>query len=482
MRSAAFTSAVDDELVEHHRRPDGQEDLCFALWRPSQGRDRLTALISEPILPQPGERHVHGNASFEPAYFQRALAHAAADGAGLAFLHAHPRGLGWQDMSPDDVAAESGIAAQALAATGLPVVGLTYAGGDGAWSARFWERSGPQQYARRDCASVRIVGDRLRVTYDERQRPQPAVTQELARTLSAWGPAAQADLARLHVGVVGAGSVGALVAEALVRMGVERVRLIDFDSVEHVNRDRLLHATRRDAMRCTAKVESLARGLAESATAKDARIEPLELSVVEPDGALAALDCDVLFSCVDRPWPRYVLNLLAYAHLIPVIDGGIAVERTTNGTMRGANWKAHVAAPGRRCLECLEQYDPGLVQTERDGFFDDPDYIERLPDEHPMKRNQNVFGFSMGCASLEVGQFVSMVVAPGGLADPGAQTFHLVTGTIDTDARGCLPTCPFGTSLVSLGDHARVEATGVHATATRAREQRARQRPPLARE
>lgn len=67
-------------------------------------------------------------------------------------------------------------------------------------------------------------------------------------------------LARLRVGVVGAGSVGALVAEALARTGVQHIRLIDFDSVETVNRDRLLHTSGIDVYLARSKVETLARG------------------------------------------------------------------------------------------------------------------------------------------------------------------------------------------------------------------------------
>jgi molybdopterin-synthase adenylyltransferase len=92
-----------------------------------------------------GERNVHGNASFEPAFLERAMAEAAGSGAGLVMLHSHPLGLGWQGMSRDDVRAEQGNAPAVYGATGFPFVGLTLAG-DGGWSGRFWERTAPHTY------------------------------------------------------------------------------------------------------------------------------------------------------------------------------------------------------------------------------------------------------------------------------------------------------------------------------------------------
>lgn len=376
-------------------------------------------------------------------------------------------------MSYDDIQAESKHAAAVQGATGLPFVGLTV-GNDGAWSARFWERTGHRQYERRWCRSTRVVGDRLIVTFNDAMLPRPLLRPELTRTVAAWGLEIQAHLARLHVGIVGTGSVGCLVGEALARMGVERIRLLDFDAVEKTNLDRLLHATQEDAAAHRPKVKMLAAGLCRSATAKPFVVEPLELSVAEEEGFRSALDCDVLFSCVDRPWPRRVLNFVAYAHLIPVVDGGLSLETTKgNKGLRRADWRAHVAAPGRRCLECLGQYDPGLVQSEREGYFDDPHYIAGLPDDHPLKRNENVFAFSMAVASLEVLQFLSMVVAPLGIADPGAQMYHFVTGGLDVEHGGCDANCR-STILTSLGDYAKVEVTGRHRAAELARKSRKR--------
>jgi len=190
---------------------------------------------------------------------------------------------------------------------------------------------------------------------------------------------------------------------------------------------------------------------------------------------LAALDCDAIFSCVDRPWPRAALNLAAFAHLIPVVDGGITVN-VAHGRLRGADWKAHIAAPSRRCLECAGQYDPSLVQAEREGRFEDPTYIRGLPTDHPLRRNENVFAFSAATASLEVLQFLSMTLAPNGIADTGAQNQHFTTGRLDIDQRSCRQGCPYSEQLVARGEDAAIVPTARHAAGEDERRNRACQR------
>ena len=271
--------------------------------------------------------------------------------------------------------------------------------------------------------------------------------------------------------MVGAGSVGVPVAEALVRTGIANVRLIDFDSVKTINLDRLLHASERDVRLARSKVESARRGLILAATAADPEIEAFEYSVVEEDGFRAALDCDALFSCVDRPWPRAALNLIAYAHLIPVVDGGIRV-RVKNQRLYSADWKAHVVGPGRKCLECLGQYDPQHVTLERQGDLDDPSYIEGLPADSPLRSNENVFGFALAAASLEVQHFLRLVIAPGGIADIGSQHENFKTGQIDRDIEDCRPTCWYSGKLVGTGEAAGVQIASRHPVAERERAER----------
>lgn len=446
--TSELASNLREHVLQHILKGERQEDLCFALWRPSTGLTRKTAIVAEVILPQHGDRLLHGGASFMPSYVERVIGLALEKGMGIAFLHSHFT-PGWQGMSPEDSTAEERLAPRVNAVTDLPLLGLTM-GTDGALSARMWQRVGRNQFSRDWCGSVRVVGDEFNVTFMDELAPKPVLKEELKRTYSAWGTDKQNVLARLHCGVIGAGSVGAQVAEALARMGVEHVTLIDFDTVKKHNLDRLLHATVDDIGRL--KVDVAADVLKTHATAGNFQLRKFPVGITCEEGLKAALDCDILFSCVDRPWPRQVLNMLAMAHLIPVVDGGIRVSVTPSERMRSADWRAHAVVPGRPCLECLEQFDPAHVTIEREGLFDDPSYIEGLPKDHFLHRNENVYGFAMNAAGLMILQFLSLVVQPAGVSDPGAQIYHFVPGSLDKDGKqGCNQHCLYE-KHIGVGD------------------------------
>lgn len=432
-----MSADVHQVLEGHLLRGDGQEDLCFALWTPSDGALRTTALIHTVLLPAHDERQIHGNASFNSAYLRRACDEALRLKCGVALLHSHPTGHGWQGMSDDDIEAERRCAGPAGALTGLPFVGLTIAG-DRHWSARAWVHQGGRMYQPQPCSSVRVVGKRLIPSFNPGQIPRPLFHQQLRRTISVWGDENHAQLARLRIGIVGLGSVGSMVAESLARMGMTDFVLIDFDAVEYVNLDRLVTATENDVGRL--KVDVAKERIERVSTASAVQVRPVPYSVVEPEGYHASLDCDVIFCCVDRARPRHVLNHLAYAHLIPVIDGGIQV-RFKRDRFNGVDWQLQTAGPGRACLQCLGTYDPADVSTEEAGLMDDPSYLAGLGPERS-RRNENVFPFSANLASLEILQLVALVTGIGGIEDFGVQRYRYLPGILQADVeRECEEGC-----------------------------------------
>jgi molybdopterin-synthase adenylyltransferase len=445
--SVAFSSVVDQNLQSFLLRQDCQEDLSFGLWTPSRGSQRTSALIHTILYPETGDRLVHGNVAFTKQYLERACKKAMSEGCGIALLHSH-LGPGWQGMSPDDVVAETRIAGTVESLTDLPLVGLTL-GTDGTWSARFWRHVKGKKFQRIWCRNVRSVGTQLRVSFADHLIPSPKFQEMFKRTVTVWGEREHANLARLRIGIVGLGSVGSLVAETLVRMGLQHFVIIDFDEVKTHNLDRLVTATRRDIGKL--KVDITAKRMKAVATAKQVFIEKVPFSVVEERGYRAALDCDVIFSCVDRPRARKILNHLAYAHLIPVIDGGIAV-RFKNGEFSGVDWQVQTIAPGRVCLECLGAFTSADASTEEAGMFDDPSYLQGLPKDHTFKCNENVFAFSENLASLEVFHLIALVTGAAGQTEFGVQRFRWIPGILNYDLmRQCEPYCDINL-LIGHGD------------------------------
>lgn len=433
--SVAMSESVHDDLRRHLLRSDRQEDICLATYAVSTGAHRTSRLVGRVKLPREGEREVRGNATIVGSYVLRVAAQAAREGRGVVIMHSHPGGKGWQLMSRADADAESSYAGLVRQLTGLPLVGMTLAG-DQTWSARLWIDGTPEW-----AGSVRRVGPTLLPSWNDDLVPSVVNDATQARTISSWGERRHRDITRLRVLVVGVGSVGLDVAQRLAATGILELGVMDYDRIETLNRDRMIGATRRDTRLRRRKVDVAARLARRAATADTFDVHRHHDSVCSPTGLAVALDYDVIFSCVDRPWPRAVLNTLAYADLIPVIDGGIAIDTFENGGMRGATRRAQTSTPGRSCMACSGQIDMSEVALEMSGDLDDPEYIRRAG-RLKMSGRPNVAALCAAVSGSQLEQFVSLVAQPGGQGVPRPLRFSLAAHHLEHLPHETQPYCP----------------------------------------
>lgn len=422
------------------------EDGVFAFWRPAEGKRRKTGLIVDWLEPITGEILYHGNITLTTDYYTRARERALQLKAGIVLIHTHPMGSGWQlPSSCDERIEEIKIGPEIEDLTGQPLVGMILSG-DGTWSARFYSKNLKGKTTLDECISVRIVGKFLKLHFNPSLKPQPSQLPQQVRTRNVWGNALQADIGRLRVGVIGYGSVGSLVCEQLARVGVSELMVMDFDRVEIHNLDRLLGANLRDVKRHNKKLSIAKRNLPKAATSDQFRLIVVEGSIVEPESFYSALDADILFSCVDRNWPRQVLNHIAYTCLIPVIDGGISIFVRKDGEVQHAVVRAQTVGPRRPCLSCLRMYDAGRIQLERDGTMMAPEYIRNLGVDEQYKleqERQNIMPFSVLLSGIELGQFIELVTGIANTGDIGQQQYDYLTGEINPDRESCHPECEY---------------------------------------
>jgi molybdopterin-synthase adenylyltransferase len=183
-----------------------------------------------------------------------------------------------------------------------------------------------------------------------------------------WGAAGQKILSELTIGIAGLGGLGGIVAEYLARLGVDALVLVDYDRLEDANFNRSQGATRSDAARRLPKIEIYKRVASEAATAHEFQISAHRESVAESVGLNALLDCDIVVSAADDAFARQVLNHMAYAHLIPVIDGGTTlVPNASSMLLVAGKSQVATAGPGHGCLECQGVYTQEEATVARES-------------------------------------------------------------------------------------------------------------------
>jgi molybdopterin-synthase adenylyltransferase len=150
------------------------------------------------------------------------------------------------------------------------------------------------------------------------------------------------------VGIIGLGGGGSHIVQQLAHIGFLHYNLYDGDIVKDHNLNRLIGATRADAVRKLPKIE-VARcvilGLQLGAS-----IEAYQERWQEHPEPLRG--CDLIFGCVDGLAERRELEACARRYLIPYIDIGVDVH-TVGAEPPQMAGQVILSMPGEPCLTCM---------------------------------------------------------------------------------------------------------------------------------
>jgi molybdopterin/thiamine biosynthesis adenylyltransferase len=186
-----------------------------------------------------------------------------------------------------------------------------------------------------------------------------AVDRKFDRQVRAFGKDGQVALSALTVAIVGLGGTGSVVAQQLAHLGVTRFILIDPDTVEPTNLNRLVGAAQSDIER--PKVEVAADHIIR--INPKAQCEVVQGDVTHPDVAAKLTTSDFIFGCTDSMASRAVMNQLVYQYFIPCIDMGVGIG-TDAGAVTYIGGRVQMLTPGQACLVCTDKLDYEQVRQE----------------------------------------------------------------------------------------------------------------------
>ncbi len=159
-------------------------------------------------------------------------------------------------------------------------------------------------------------------------------------------------LRRLSIAVIGASGTGSPVIEQLMRLGVGELVIVDDDSMEDRNVNRILNSTMRDAALGRPKVDVQAEAIDRAGLGT--RVIPLGRNLWDQEVVRKVAQCDVVFGCMDTIDGRYLLNALAAYYTLPYFDIGVRLEAIRQGAAKGNIREicgtVHYIRPGRSSL------------------------------------------------------------------------------------------------------------------------------------
>ncbi|MBK5938246.1 ThiF family adenylyltransferase [Halochromatium roseum] len=338
-----------------------QERFAFAVARPVQSASAApTALVEQLILLEPQDYERASGASLvlterASSTLNQWMVQLAGQGWQAVHLHSHPPGIA--DFSATDDAAESALS-RWLDAQGIAHYWSLVWPAQGVPRARLWTR-GEATTAQLWLGLAPMAGGAEVVS--------PALDRQRA-----FGPGLRQVAEQLRVGLVGVGGLGMLVAEQLARAGFRRFVLVDHDTVEITNLNRLPSVTERDLGHFKVQVgKRLIKQIARS-LGHEAEVSAWRQDIYRSEAAQRALQhCDLILAVTDNDLSRTMALQLALDAGREYLQAGSDITLGEDGSIIGLRAEVTGAEIGRYCPICSGRLSPAQASIEARAYAGD---------------------------------------------------------------------------------------------------------------
>lgn len=356
----------------------------------------------------------------DPVFIAPLAKEAIRGGRSLVFVHTHPGDHDLPSFSAIDDDGEQSLL-DFLSKRGSKAVHAALLFGQNACRARLLQNKAP--------CRVLAIGRQRRVEFEPFEKPRDA--KNMDRQIRLLGSRGQKQLESISLAIVGLGGVGSVVAQTLAYLGVTRFTLIDPDTVETTNLNRLVGAGPEDVGR--AKVDVAAATVRRANP--HASVKIIKGNILEGEVSKVVTESDFFFCCTDSQASRAVLNQLAYQYLIPGINIGVAIA-VRGGEITHISGRVQLLAPQIACLTCQDVLDAKTVRLEfmteaerrQDPYF--------VGDGEPQPA---VISLNSTMASLAVTMFLSVVA--GLPSEPRNLIYNAIEGRVRPTAASIVPNC-----------------------------------------
>lgn len=281
----------------------------------------------------------------------------------------------------------------------------------------------PEDKEMGEVGQVRVVGEHS-TSIPIQELPEACeFDRRFQRQVLLLGRAGQRQLEATRIAVVGLGGLGSVVAQQLGYLGVGSLILVDGDVVDTTNLNRIVGATREDIGR--KKVDVAARTI--SAASPETEVLALPSTLQEGEAISQVEEADLVIGCVDTDSGRQIMNELALAYLVPLIDCGVGIIAEDEEIVE-AGGRVSVWVPGSPCLLCRQDFDPRVAGEELESdsqraFRREHGYVLGADVPEP-----SVISLNSTIASLAVTEALSLVT--GFRAPQPYLLYDLLDGTV----------------------------------------------------